>query len=66
MGPMGLIGHIGLMGLIGLIELIDLSYKRNNNKEMFLLSFCCYCVVFFIWLFCEGLEGFILIIIYRI
>lgn len=66
MGPMGLIGHIGLMGLIGLIELIDLSYKRNNNKERFLLSFCCYCVVFFIWLFCEGLEGFILIIIYRI
>ena len=53
------------MGLIGLIELIALSYKRNNNKEMFLLSFCCYCV-FFIWLFCEGLEGFILIIIYRI
>lgn len=43
---MGLIGHIGLMGLIGLIELIALSYKRNNNKEMFLLSFCCYCVVF--------------------
>ena len=47
MGPMGLIGHMGL------IELIGLSYKRNNNKEMFLLSFCCYCV-------------FILIIIYRI
>lgn len=44
MGPMGLIGHIGLMGLIGLIELI---YKRNNNKEMFLLSFCCYCVFFY-------------------
>lgn len=43
MGPMGLIGPIGLMGLIGLIELIALSYKRNNNKEMFLLSFCCYC-----------------------
>lgn len=56
---------MGPMGLIGLIELIALSYKRNNNKEMFLLSFCCYCVVFFIWLFCEGLEGFILIIIYR-
>lgn len=43
MGPMGLIGPIGLMGLI---ELIALSYKRNNNKEMFLLSFCCYCVFF--------------------
>ena len=46
MGPMGLIGPIGIMGLIGLIELIALSYKRNNNKEMFLLSFCCYCVFF--------------------
>lgn len=66
MGPMGLIGLMGHIGLIGLIGLIELIYKRNNNKEMFLLSFCCYCVVFFIWLFCEGLEGFILIIIYRI
>ena len=45
-GHIGLMGLMGLMGLIGLIELIDLSYKRNNNKEMFLLSFCCYCVVF--------------------
>ena len=57
MGPMGLIGHIGLMGLIGLIELINLSYKRNNNKEMFLLSFCCYGVVVFkrvIWLYFDN------------
>lgn len=38
---------MGPMGLIGLIELIALSYKRNNNKEMFLLSFCCYCVFYF-------------------
>lgn len=55
MGPMGLIGHIGLMGLIGLIELIDLSYKRNNNKERFLLSFCCYCV----FLYCCSYHVFV-------
>ena len=32
---------------MGLIGLIGLSYKRHNNKEMFLLSFCCYGVVVF-------------------
>lgn len=42
---------------MGLIGLIGLSYKRHNNKEMFLLSFCCYGVVVFkrvIWLYFDN------------
>lgn len=46
------------MGLIGHIGLIRFSYnKRHNNKEMFLLSFCCYGVVVFkrvIWLYFDN------------
>lgn len=73
MGPMGLIGLMGLMGHIGL------SYNNAiTTKKCF---FCLFVVIAFfyivvpimflwvyvvVWLFCEGLEGFILIIIYRI